>query len=138
MTRGIVQPRGSQARCGGLRTCSSYQPGTFISPSLTGPSQWRRARTREESIPGVKFDLRRDTRRPMVFCMTSLRIWLPALAGPLIVTVGLLGLHSAPFVFLFYHAILCLLVPALVALAFCGRDVCVVLARSIDAGMANQ
>jgi membrane protease YdiL (CAAX protease family) len=52
----------------------------------------------------------------MVFCMTSLRIWLPALAGPLIVTVGLLGLHSAPFVFLFYHAILCLLVPALVAI----------------------
>ncbi|MBK8164892.1 MAG: CPBP family intramembrane metalloprotease [bacterium] len=47
--------------------------------------------------------------------MTSLNRLLPGLAAPLLVAAGLVLLRSAPFVFVAYHLLLCLLVPLLQA-----------------------
>ena len=44
--------------------------------------------------------------------MSNRHTWLPALAGPLLVVLGLTVLHSAPLVFVCYHVVLCLAVPA--------------------------
>jgi membrane protease YdiL (CAAX protease family) len=44
--------------------------------------------------------------------MRNRHTWLPALAGPLLVVLGLTVLHSAPLVFACYHVVLCLAVPA--------------------------
>ncbi len=44
--------------------------------------------------------------------MNTFRTLLPAVAGPLIVVLGLTVLDSAPLVFAFYHVLLCLAVPA--------------------------
>ena len=50
-----------------------------------------------------------------MWTMNTTRTLLPALAGPLIMALGLLVLHSAPMVFVAYHLGLCLLLPAAVS-----------------------
>lgn len=47
--------------------------------------------------------------------MHNLPRLLPGLAAPLLVAAGLVLLRSAPFVFVAYHLLLCLLVPALLS-----------------------
>jgi membrane protease YdiL (CAAX protease family) len=47
--------------------------------------------------------------------MSTLRTLLPAVAGPLVVVLGLTVLDSAPLVFAFYHVLFCLAVPAWVS-----------------------
>lgn len=47
--------------------------------------------------------------------MNSFRQLLPAFAGPLLVVFGLMVLRSAPFVFVAYHLVLCLVVPWLMS-----------------------
>lgn len=48
--------------------------------------------------------------------MDTSRRLLIALAGPLVVVLGLKALHSAPLVFLLYHVMLCLVLPLAFAL----------------------
>jgi membrane protease YdiL (CAAX protease family) len=81
--------------------------------------------------------------------MNPTRTLLPGLAGPLIVALGLLVLHSAPMVFLTYHLGLCLLLPALISrraglswsahgerLGLSRRGLCAGLALGLLSGLA--